>query len=529
MAGGALEAQAVSPLEDPTAVGDIDADDEGMVESAALRAKPKPDTPSREEIEQHRAAGHVPFRSWCRCCVAGKGRGDRHRAKEDGEVACVGIDYGYLHERVDLTDQEAQDQGSSPLLVMRDKWTGVTMAEVVQSKGVTHVWSEKVFAEMLETLGYHKLRLLSDGEPSIIALKEKAVKYLRETRRVDVLTETTAPDDHQANGLAESAVRDVKAQFRVLKLAIEDDYGCVLDRESPILSWVVRAAGAALTRGSVGTDGKTPFERLQGHRYRRQLPPLCKTVMYKIRDGDPSRAEPRWLKGIFLGTVSKSNELYIGIADAVTKSRSVRRLAEHEQHDLDLLRSVKGTPWMLNPKEEHPRELIVLPGIPMGADADLPPRVPRVELEARRVYMRANVELLKYGYTLNCPGCDAARAGLRARARSEDCRRRLEDAMRADTDGTARMQEAEDRARRRQEAKRSAEEILQGDTTRVRRDKEAAPSGDAHSGSRGSMDLSQLASGFPPDDWVSGCRALSKLGGNTTATCWRMLVTRLSE
>eukprot|EP00971_Amphidinium_carterae_P006465 127586-Amphidinium_carterae.1 len=91
-----LNTQAVSPLEDPTAVGDIDADDEGMVESAALRAKPKPDTPSREEIEQHRAAG--------------KGRGDRHRAKEDGEVACVGIDYGYLHERVDLTDQEAQDQ-----------------------------------------------------------------------------------------------------------------------------------------------------------------------------------------------------------------------------------------------------------------------------------------------------------------------------------------------------------------------------------------------------------------------------------
>eukprot|EP00971_Amphidinium_carterae_P309992 6160231-Amphidinium_carterae.1 len=142
------------------------------------------------------------------------------------------------------------------------------MAEALQSKGTVHPWSER----------------------------DKAIKILRESKGVDVLPEVTAPDDHQANGLAESAVKDVKAQFRVLKLAIEEDYNVTLGKEHQIIPWVVRAASSALTRGSVGRDGKTPYERLHGHRYRRQLPPLAETVMYKLRDHDASRAEPRWEK-----------------------------------------------------------------------------------------------------------------------------------------------------------------------------------------------------------------------------------------
>eukprot|EP00971_Amphidinium_carterae_P195845 3886384-Amphidinium_carterae.3 len=204
--------------------------------------------------------------------------------------------------------------------------------------------------------------------------------------------------------------QDTKAQFRVLKLAIEEDYNTTLNKDHQLLPWIMRAASAALSRGSIGRDGKTPSERLHGHKYRRQLPPIAETCMYKIRDGDASRADPRWLKGIFLGTVCKSNELYMGTATGVVKKRSVRRLAEHEQQDTELLHSIKGIPWMLN-LHEVKHDTIVLPGA-IVEGADLPPRAPRAETESRRVYLRANVELREFGYTLNCGGCDAARAGL---------------------------------------------------------------------------------------------------------------------
>eukprot|EP00971_Amphidinium_carterae_P212026 4207253-Amphidinium_carterae.1 len=50
--------------------------------------------------------------------------------------------------------------------------------------------------------------------------------------------------------------------------------------------------------------------------------------------------------------------------------------------------------------------------------------------------------------------------------------------MREDVEGTVRVQEAEERTRRRLEANRSAELVLEGDTTRPRHEE---PRGDAPS------------------------------------------------
>ena len=53
--------------------------------------------PSGKEIEEHHRT-HLPFRSWCKHCVFGKGQSHPHYQKEKEEtgVPCISWDYMYL-------------------------------------------------------------------------------------------------------------------------------------------------------------------------------------------------------------------------------------------------------------------------------------------------------------------------------------------------------------------------------------------------------------------------------------------------
>ncbi len=59
--------------------------------------------------------------------------------------------------------------------------------------------------------------------------------------------------------------------------------------------------------------------------------------------------------------------------------------------------------------------------------------------EERQLYIRKNVELVRHGYTEGCQGCNAARAGSAARARSVECQVRITSAMEGDETGLVRV------------------------------------------------------------------------------------------
>ena len=66
-----------------------------------------PGNPTLEELEEHRAS-HLPYRSWCRWCVLGRGRGRRHVPASASRIPVIGIDYffitdGGVNSRQELT------------------------------------------------------------------------------------------------------------------------------------------------------------------------------------------------------------------------------------------------------------------------------------------------------------------------------------------------------------------------------------------------------------------------------------------
>ena len=87
--------------DDPEGQVEIDGDAEVDVSEDHEKANflKCPGQPSAQEEEDHRCS-HIPFRSWCRYCVMGRGLGTPHLLSQGQScIPRVGLDYFYITDR----------------------------------------------------------------------------------------------------------------------------------------------------------------------------------------------------------------------------------------------------------------------------------------------------------------------------------------------------------------------------------------------------------------------------------------------
>ena len=77
--------------------------------------------------------------------------------------------------------------------------------------------------------------------------------------------------DSAANGLAEGAVREVKAKLRVVRFDTEEQLGGRLPDGHSSLPWMTAWACTTFNLGRAGPVGRTPYELRYGRRWRRRL------------------------------------------------------------------------------------------------------------------------------------------------------------------------------------------------------------------------------------------------------------------
>ena len=114
-------------------------EDEGVEEGKVkMRMRRSPKEPTRAEVEAHRLT-HLPYRSWCRHCVRGRGITEACRKEdyEEDEHAVPEIHMDYCFPR-----HEDAEVGLT-VLVGREKGTRMTMGTVVPMKGGREVCSEE--------------------------------------------------------------------------------------------------------------------------------------------------------------------------------------------------------------------------------------------------------------------------------------------------------------------------------------------------------------------------------------------------
>ena len=339
-----------------------DQDHDETDESQAAKPLPQPRKPSPEEVAAHELT-HLPYRSWCSHCVRGRGRADDHRPS-DGirEVPLISTDYLFLGDEA---------ESKLTILTVYDSASGMTFANPVPSKGVMHAYPERALAGNLTLLGYRELRLRSDQEPAILALKRKAVAHV--TARV--LLEESPIGDSQSNGAVERANANVQGLVRTLKDSTERLASRKLPLECAAMTWLVRHAGWLLSNFQRGTDGATAEQRLKRRAFHGKLAAFGELVLYlpHKKSGPAAKLETKWKDGIWLGINPRTGETIIGDGEVVTMCRSVRRRDEAEQWDGEKLLAVKGTPWNL--KNDPGREQAI-GEFPMGDIAMPVPQVP---------------------------------------------------------------------------------------------------------------------------------------------------------
>ena len=442
-----------SDIEEPEpAVPTVNNEDEEE-EGRKAKTTSRPIGPTRAEREEHEAT-HIPYRSWCRHCVRGRGRNSHHRKGEqaegeqqDRQVPRISMDYHFMSKE----DEDAQD---NPIFVMVDDKTGAVFARACGSKGMgesgQRAWLAKSIVDELETWGYGgaELILKSDQETAIVSML-KAIAALRSGKSI---MEHSAVGESASNGRIEEAGKRIREYTRTMLDQIEYRVGEELKAEATIVQWMVRWAAMLATRYTVGRDGRTPHERIKGRRCNELVVPFGELVWYKqlkLSTDSTQKLESCWHEGVWIGQNQRSNEVLIGTTSGVVKAFAVKRRPDEERWNKDAIINMQGTP-------EHP-----VPGMPgrripiaihvdrheAQEQADEPPRVTEWP---RRMQLRRR-HFVKHGYSESCAGCRAMQAGISQRIHNEACRRRMQEEMEKDEEGRRWIEKSRIRQHRGQE------------------------------------------------------------------------------
>ena len=127
-----------------------------------------PPEPSASQIAEHELTAHAVYRSWCRRCVASKGRAHAHSSREEGELPEIGIDCGFC-------GRDRQDVLPILCVKCRNSSTGCLGATVVDRKGASDCASSFLTA-FIESLGLKRILVISDNERSLLSLIERVMR-----------------------------------------------------------------------------------------------------------------------------------------------------------------------------------------------------------------------------------------------------------------------------------------------------------------------------------------------------------------
>ena len=319
---------------DGTAIGE-------HVEEAPMRLPRNPSDPTPEEREKHNKT-HVPHRPWCAVCMSARGREDKHYTQTSIEMELglpmVVLDYAQIEDADEDVMAEADNMAEDPtkvqtheadapkdgntlskprkrrLMIGRDRWTKQVMAHLVKCKGLGDETIVKRVTQAVDELGYTKVVIKTDGEPAIVAVQEK----IAANRVHGTLVENPPAYDPQANGGAERAVAEVKAQLRAIKFGLEKKVGTRIDIGRPMVEWMIPHAADVINRFLVGSDGKTAYYRIHHRWFKAAVFEFGKQVWAKpLRQTNWNKAtetkrklslRSNWIEGTWVGFNSRSNE-----------------------------------------------------------------------------------------------------------------------------------------------------------------------------------------------------------------------------
>jgi hypothetical protein len=195
-----------------------DAEEEEESGQRKVVRKLDPKMPSRDERVEHEFT-HLPFRSWCRHCVRGKGKEEacRRGDGESGSVPEVAVDFMFMGEE--------KDGRTLAMVVAKERDSKAIMCTVTPRKSTGEWISKRLMAWTREVGVEHgPLIIKSDNEPALKDLTEKwaSLRAMRGGGRC--LMENSPIGSSKSNGVVERGILTVQGMIRTLRSALEERY-----------------------------------------------------------------------------------------------------------------------------------------------------------------------------------------------------------------------------------------------------------------------------------------------------------------
>ena len=407
--------------------------DEGEFGIRKARQLQDPKLPSEQDVKEHYANGHLPYRSWCHHCVRGRGRERDHRRRQEAEVQ------GLPEYHLDYCFPGDEGEHRLTVLVAVEKYTKMKKVVVVPSKGSTGKYASGVIVGFVEELGDKDRDIIvkTDQEPSIKFLVDDICQARTGAKTIK---ECAPKFSKGSNGIVERVVQSVEQCIRTLKSSFDERMKVKVDIQHPVITWLCDYAAYIMNRLEVGADGKTAYERTKGKQADVAGLEFGELVLWKHPPATRmQKLNARWSHGLFLGVRTRSGEIMVvdGESRELKYVRTVRRIPEQERWEPANLEWVTMVPWNRGKNDGE-------------ADGDLPqfdvksgPGRKMTEQElvdiktsdkpqiVHRAHLRRG-DFDKHGYTDRCRGCSAILRGLHVQPHSEECRRRMEGLLEQD-------------------------------------------------------------------------------------------------
>ena len=325
-------------------------------EEAPIRNPGNSSDPTPDERDRHYRT-HLPYRAWCPVCVQSKAREDPHYklTAEERQLGLpeVAMDYAEVKEytspnnadtgplqledgdngeetkdnvedngeeaKEDVEDDEDEDESNNKddkkrrcherkLIIGRDKWTKTTFAHIVKCKGLGDERVARKVTRSIDEVGHTRMTLKTDGEPATIDLQEEIIG----SRTHETIPSNPPAYDPQANGVAERAVQEIKAQIRAVKIGLESRIKTQVSISWPVFEWIVPHASALVNRFLIGADGRTAHYRTFNKEFKGKVFEFGEQIwakpMRSQRTRQKSSMDGRWIEGTYLGFEVRSNE-----------------------------------------------------------------------------------------------------------------------------------------------------------------------------------------------------------------------------
>ena len=190
-------------------------------------------------------------------------------------------------------------------------------------------WIAKRAAKFIDQLGHNRVTLRCDNEPAgqrerLHKLVKKGVRLCQRDRQWQKVSLTGS-----------SSVRwcSLLVKARTLKAALEHRIGTRVPPDARTMCWLVEFAAYLMNRCDIGSDGKTPVQRLHGPRDNTPLEFGERILYMPAKPARGGKWEPRFHPGVFVGMLNSSSEAMVVTEQGLaikTRSANIRRVPESE-------------------------------------------------------------------------------------------------------------------------------------------------------------------------------------------------------